>query len=119
MNAVATVIGYNQNDRRPSCFGTFSSTVANDLFPFLPALSDAVQAGAQAGSAYYRNKAVDWALSQGSRRAIRNAYKKKGYTSLMARSATLAKAAPWAALITAEFDGGFDEVMAIRAGTCQ
>jgi len=118
INAVATVIGYNQNDPRPSCFGIFSGTVAHDLFPFLPALSDAVQAGAQAGSAYYRNQAVEWAVSQGSRRAVRNAYKKKAYTSLMARSATLAKAAPWFAFITAELDGLNTERTAMDSGAC-
>jgi hypothetical protein len=123
LNNITSIFGYDQRIPLPSCFGDFVKNTANNLFPFLPGLSNASEEGFGVASRVAYNRALSYAANTPSQTFgtsfLRYPFKSSVFRGLLSKSAALADAAPIAGVVTAEGQALYSEVQSMKQGACQ
>jgi hypothetical protein len=132
-NAIAAFFGYDPNDSRPSCFGTFLADVGSGMSRFPtsanPAdnISDIADTAGKVGEAYYFNQALNYAAHKPSATFktpfLAYANKSAVFRQLLQKSGIAAKVGGklsfWGSLLYSEGTALLNEIRSIRAATCQ
>ncbi len=123
LNNVASVFGYDQNDKRPSCFGGFLVNTISNMVPVLPGISTAAEEGFGTMSRVRYNQAIGYAAHTASKTFgtpfLQYPFKSSVFRDILQSSKLLADAAPLIGVIVSEGQALFDEVQSIKKGECQ
>jgi RHS repeat-associated protein len=119
LNNIASIFGYDQRIKLPSCFVDVTlKTAADDMNPVTPGAFDVGQDALQVGQAVKYSQALTYAASKG----VRYPLKSSVFRGILNTSKMLGKVADTLPLVNLDYaltDGLIAETKAMNAGQCQ